>query len=98
MTLTWSITQNSDIRFFFRQHPEHHVTGRLPGAVQNPRRKGFERAQRADVDHRPLQTLTMRKRLQRTGRQTEHTAHIEREVTVDLRGVRERQRRAGHVT
>lgn len=96
-TLTRSVIQHSDVRLLLGQHSEHHVPGGLPGAVQDPGGEGLERAQRADVDHRAPQAEAARKRLQDARRQAESAAHVERQVPVDLRRVRERLSEAGDV-
>ncbi len=86
---TWSVVQDSELRFFLRQHTEHHVPGRFPAAVQNPGRERPERTQRADVHHDTRQTRAPRDHTQNSSRQTESGAHVQRQVRVHLIHIRE---------
>lgn len=73
----WRVVQDSEIRFFLRQHAEHHVPGRFPAAVQNPGREGLERTQRADVDDDARQASALWDRAQNSRGQTERRAHVQ---------------------
>ena len=96
--LTWSVAEHPQVRLLLCQDFEHHVSGSLASAVQHPGAGRLQGAQRADVDHSPPYTWTLRESLQDSGSEAQGGADIKRQVGVHLGHVGEALGVAGHVT
>lgn len=96
--LTWSIVEHPQLWFLCCQNPEHHVSGSLAGAVENPGTKGLLGTQGGHVDHRPFDTWALWKSLEDASGQTETGADVEGHVSVHLGPAGKGPSVAGHVS
>lgn len=96
--LTWRVAEHPKVWLLFCQHPEHHLSGSLPCAVQHPGAERLQGAQRGDVDDGAPKTWTLWKSLHNAGCEAQGGADIEGQVRVHLSHVGEAFGIARHIT